>query len=953
MKKQRLLFAVFRIMTAVLLILTLSAGVFSVCAEQSGTDGGKKAVVYDIDDESSYQKYKEKNSDKPSAENKIAIKGGNGTYQSRTDISEIAQGQTVSYSFSCPEGGVYNIYFTYLPIRKNGGALEFSLKTDGIVPFSEAANLTLPHFYADNGEKRHDEKGNEYSPEQIDFGEFVTKALYDDSGVEISPYRFYFTAGEHTMEITNNGEAFVLSDILLGVPSDPVSYAEANGDIKAMENAEPILLEGEEPFCKSNRSIVSKSDTSSLAVSPASATKQFINYIGLTNWKTPGEEVVWKFNVKADGWYDFRTVYKQDQTVNGYSYRALKIDGETPFAEAENMKFYYGTDWQKSIFADDGGNPYYIWLTAGEHTLSLTATMGETADYYRRLKEITTGLGNLYLQITMITSDSPDSERDYDLFRQIDNFDGTLKDLADALDDLAEDMKRLSGNQTTSCVTSIKNMTRVLKDMRKNPYTAQNYVKDYYNSYTTVSAWLYDMQAMPLGIDRIALVPYGSDYDIEMPGVFSKIWFGIKRFAVSFSDEYTTSIDGDGKSIKLWVNWGRDQAMVLNSLIDESFTPETGIKVNLQITNASLINGILSGNAPDLQLHLARTEPVNLALRGALYDLTQFDDYEEVSKRFLDTADVPYIYKNGVYALPDSQSFYLMFYRTDVFEALNLTVPQTWDEFLAVTAVLQRNNMASWIPYTQIAASNTVNIGVGGLNLFASILQQNGAEFYNEDRNHCLLDSKSAYKAFSFWTEMYTKYKMPTTASFYNRFRIGTMPLGIEVYTTYTQLKQAAPEIDGRWSIATVPGTRREDGTIDKTVSGAGTGCGILSSSKRKAEAWEFLKWWTDEETQLKYNNNVESILGAISRSTTATTGAFEQMVWTASDLKVLKEQRSYIKEIPEVAGSYYVSRAVDQAFWSVINDGEAPKDALMKWSDIANNEIERKIKQYEGENVK
>lgn len=317
------------------------------------------------------------------------------------------------------------------------------------------------------------------------------------------------------------------------------------------------------------------------------------------------------------------------------------------------------------------------------------------------------------------------------------------------------------------------------------------------------------------------------------------------------------------------------------------------------------------------------------------------------------TADVPYIYKNGVYALPDSQSFYLMFYRTDVFEALNLSVPQTWDEFLAVTAVLQRNNMASWIPYTQIADSNTVNIGVGGLNLFASILQQNGAEFYNEDRNHCLLDSKSAYKAFSFWTEMYTKYKMPTTASFYNRFRIGTMPLGIEVYTTYTQLKQAAPEIDGRWSIATVPGTSREDGTIDKTVSGAGTGCGILFSSKRKAEDWEFLKWWTDEETQLKYNNNVESILGAISRSTTATTGAFEQMVWTASDLKVLMEQRSYIKEIPEVAGSYYVSRAVDQAFWSVINDGEAPKDALMKWSDIANNEIERKIKQYEGENVK
>ena len=48
--------------------------------------------------------------------------------------------------------------------------------------------------------------------------------------------------------------------------------------------------------------------------------------------------------------------------------------------------------------------------------------------------------------------------------------------------------------------------------------------------------------------------------------------------------------------------------------------------------------------------------------------------------------------------------------------------------------------------------------------------------------------------------------------------------------------------------------------------------------------------------------------------------------------------------------GSYYVSRAVDQAFWSVVNGGESPKDALMKWSDIANYEIERKVEQYRGE---
>ena len=70
-------------------------------------------------------------------------------------------------------------------------------------------------------------------------------------------------------------------------------------------------------------------------------------------------------------------------------------------------------------------------------------------------------------------------------------------------------------------------------------------------------------------------------------------------------------------------------------------------------------------------------------------------------------------------------------------------------------------------------------------------------------------------------------------------------------------------------------------------------------------------------------------------------------MDWNDSDLSVLLEQRSNIKEIPEVPGSYYVSRSVDQAFWNVINNAVRPKDAVDKWSKIATEEIKRKISEY------
>lgn len=220
--------------------------------------------------------------------------------------------------------------------------------------------------------------------------------------------------------------------------------------------------------------------------------------------------------------------------------------------------------------------------------------------------------------------------------------------------------------------------------------------------------------------------------------------------------------------------------------------------------------------------------------------------------------------------MPYTQSFNIMFYRKDILSSLKIPVPNTWDEFLAATAVLQRNNMNAWIPYTQIASTSTVNTGVGGLNMYASILQQFGGSIYNDGLDECVINDTIGLDAFTYWTDMYSKFTLPTTASFYNRFRIGTMPLGIEAYTLYATLVEAAPDIDGRWGIAQVPGIADASGNINRSVAGSGTGCVTLKSSKNQAAAWEFLKWWTSAETQTAYNNNVEAILGTISRITTA-----------------------------------------------------------------------------------
>ena len=169
------------------------------------------------------------------------------------------------------------------------------------------------------------------------------------------------------------------------------------------------------------------------------------------------------------------------------------------------------------------------------------------------------------------------------------------------------------------------------------------------------------------------------------------------------------------------------------------------------------------------------------------------------------------------------------------------------------------------------------------------------------------------------------------------------MPLGIAPYSTYITLYSAAPEIKGRWAIACVPGT--EGG--NNTVAGAGTGCAIIKKSPNRDNAWKFLKWWTSADTQIRYSNNVESLIGMLGRQQTANVEALNGLAWDKKDLAVINEQWSRVNEVPEIPGSYYVVRALDQAYWSVINDGTNAKDALAKWSKVADAEIARKIKEY------
>ena len=878
----------------------------------------------------------------------------NTTYK-KDMLASTGETGSVLYTFEAKESGKYYLHLYYATLAGAGADIRLGFKLDGTYPFDESKELVFKRRFTNAGEVRVDKLGNQFAPEQVEVFCELNAYASDSLGREFDPYMFDISEGVHTLEIFFVDEPIAIEKIVLEAPKQISTYNEyiANFKDKPVYQGSEVIIQGENADYKTASHLVPLADISDKSVQSFDGSEnngiyEKINYIGSTNWQSQGDKLTWKVNAPQDGLYVLSFKFRQKYVTNGVSYRELMIDDEIPFAEAKSISFDYDSVWDYMTFANANQEPYYIYLSKGEHTLSLSVTLGSFSEIYRDLSVVVDQMGMLYRKIVMITGETIDANRSYELFKQITELNDTLNSMIKELNRIAREIEKLQGKRGGTGISTINNVVLIMEQMLENYYTAHNYKGQFYTQYCALSSYITELCELPLDIDYFALSSKDFDISADKTGFFESLFYGIKRFFASFIDDYNVA-SANADAITIWVNWGRDQTKILTNLIQSSFTEQTGIDVNLKVTNATMIQGILSGNGPDLSLHMQRTAPVNYAMRGALYNLKQFDDYDEVIKRFAKSATIAYEYQGGTYALPDTQSFYVMFARTDVLDELNLEIPKTWDEFITAMAVIQQNNMQVGLPISQLTSIAQVNLGLGSLSLFPSILLQMGGSVYNADNTATALDDAVALRAFEYWTKMFTEYKAPVSFDFYSRFRTGTMPLAIQAYTQYITLSVAAPEIAGKWTVSEIPGFMDENGNINNTQTGGGTGAAILKDTKHPKEAWEFLKWWTSAETQALYSQNVENVLGVAGRVASANVEAVTKLSWPNDVLDVLLSSWDDVQELPELPGGYYVPRCVDMAFWNTYNKSENPKDLLLEWNDIANTEIARKIKQYEG----
>lgn len=914
--------------------------------------------------QNTYAKYKEKfkEANKPKegiAVQLVDVEKNQGievldSYEGEKDIVLTESDSLAKWQVDVQEEGLYQIYIEYYPVASRGTEIERKLYINDEIPFTGADQLKFARLWGDEGSVRQDNQGNDIRPTQVEYAQWTGDYFKDDMGYEVDPYMFYFNKGKNTIALQGVNEPMAIKSITLKAVEEPVDYLAYRKATPVIEVANEAatykqVIQGEASVLRTSPSLYSTYDRSSPATEPYSISKIRLNMGGGNAWRVPGQWIEWELEVPEDGYYHITIKGRQNYQRGFVSNRNLYIDGKVPFEEAKEVGFKYSNEWESVTLGDDTAGAYEFYLSKGKHSLRLEVTLGDLGNILVDLEESVYRLNDMYRKILVLTGPTPDRFRDYKIERVYPDIIDAMALESKRLYKTVDDIVAYTGqkaNQAAIIQTLASQLERFAERPDKIPVTLANFK----NNISALGTVILAMSEAPFDIDYITVTGLEATPDKFSQNLLNKSLHEIRSFIASFFIDYNSigNVHEKAEAIEVWLLTGRDQSTVLKTMIDDTFTPDSDIKVNVKLVEGgTLLNAVIAGKGPDVVLSIGQGEPVNYALRNAVEDLTQFKDYEEVLSAYYPSAYRPYRFNNGIYALPETQNYNVMFYRKDIMEELGLELPQTWDELINILPTIQQNNMTVAIPSVERKIGNT---STPDLSTLIAMIYQNGGELYGEDGKYAAIGDASGIAAFETYTKLFTHYGLPKEYDFPNRFRSGEIPLGIQDFSMYNTLVVFAPEIRGLWDFTVIPGVLKADGTIDRSAYSSGL-CSMMMKQDNEAtkmKSWEFMKWWSSADTQVRFGREMESILGSSARYATANKDAFERLAWSSEQMKVLEEQWKWVKGADEVAGGYYTFRHITNAVRKVVNNNEDQRETLLDYTRTINEEIEKKRLEFD-----
>lgn len=856
------------------------------------------------------------------------------------------------YELDVQQTALYNLQIEYALMKGKSSNMLIGFTINGKQPFIESSYLEAKRMYEFYDFARFDKDDNQIRAKQREVFGWQTDLMSHPDGFYKNPYLILLQAGKNTIEISFSREAGIIKTISFVAPKQNPKYEdylkENNFSQDKVYKGKAQQIELEVPFVKNDISIRSEWNDDYYTY-PASYDVLRYNVFGGDRWKDGGSGAKWKFTVAESGWYQLSFRYN---TPIAYvaAYREITIDGEILFEEMEEYCFPYSDGWVLRPLMDKDQKPYLFYLEAGEHEIAMTAKVGPLRHELQRLNECIDSITELIKKITRLVAAAKNADGsfavqgniDWDLPQYIPNIVELLESYSTYLNDIYDGMKEANGGKAPFYASAMRVAADLFESLAEDTEEVPGAINEINDTISAISNSIISTKEQPLSLDYMLVCEEGYTQKARS-GFFQGVYVGTKKFYWSFIKDYSaigTTEDPTRNlpTISVYVARGREHVEIMRTMISDQFTRDHQIKVDLNMVAGGVEGQIMlryvAGNAPDVAVSVGAGTPFEYAIRGALLPLSDMEGFDELKKSYLDDAFLPYLFKGKYYAFPETQDWAALYYRTDIFEELEIKAPDTWEDVYAILPILQERGYDFYYPY-----------GVGN---YIPFLFQAGGSLYDKDAMTSALDSDAAYYAFKEYADLYIKYKIPYAAHFYQRFRNGTIPVGIGGSGFYSQLMVAAPELKGKWDLTPIPGHKLSDGTVVRYTGGVGTCSIIISSTDSPKEAWEFVKWWSSDEVQAEYGQEVEATFGVASRWNPANVNAVTTLPYTESELAVILKQWESFKESPGALGGYYTNRYLVTALNQTILQGQNARIALEDAVKEINKEMKRKQAEFD-----
>ena len=876
------------------------------------------------------------------------------------DIQAVDTGDTgsVTWTFQVEEAGCYNLQVGYIAMPGTTSDIQRRVLIDGESPYEAMDQISFKRVWRDEDIRL--KNGNEIRPNADELHLAQTVFLEDYDRRSGAPLIVYLSAGEHTLTFEAVKEPMAITSLTFMAAPELPAYATVIADWENQYSAyqgKVIVGQAERraydekavnargdamhtalgidnatlDITKSSQAVTVQKNYSDAALTPFHAWHILYPTIGASSWSMPGDAITWTINAPEEGLYTL--TFKGRQTSRGVtSYRRLLVNGAVPFAEAEVIGFDYSGVMQNYTFAAEDGTPFRVYLHEGPNQITLECVLGSIGGVLSQVEESLRNLNALYLSTIQITGNVPSQYIDYEIAKKIPTFVDTMTAESERLFSLVDQMVEITGEKGES-TAMLEKMAIQAQGLAEDPEEIVKELSQLKNNIAALGTWINDISEMPLELDAVILSADTASLPAPRENALQGMIAETQRFFATFFNSTSAVISDDGgekkaAEITVWMaSAGREQAQIIQNMIDESFIPNHDISVKLQLIPMDVVlRAALAGNGPDVVIGLNQSTSQDFAMRGATIDLSQLEGFDTYVGRYSPGVMRAVSYNGGSYGIPEQVSFQMFFYRQDVMDELGIEkVPQTWDEVMELIPILNRENYEFYMPSTRVAT---------GLNVFQAMVYQNEGEIYNgiEGESYGVssaLYADEAMEAFKWYTDLFTVHGLEVQADFNNRFRTGEMPMGVTDYTTYCTLEIFAPEIKGLWSFSPFPGTLKADGTIDNTYVCDTVQTVIMNGADDRDAAWEFVKWWNDTDQQVAYATTLEAIMGAAARYPAADPNVIAQLPWSNYELEQLLSQYEHLISMPAVPGYYMNTRMISYAFEDVVADLANPRETL------------------------